>query len=84
MSYSQTHRDYVPDAETAIKIAVAVWEPIYGKEKLEKDKPFHADLRDDIWGVSGTGTSHTLRGGGMVQAEISKSDGKILKIYLAR
>ena len=26
---------YVPDAETAIAIAVAVWNPIYGKDKIE-------------------------------------------------
>ena len=30
---------YVPDEATAIAIAVAVWNPIYGKEKIQKQKP---------------------------------------------
>jgi hypothetical protein len=29
---------YVPDAATAIKIAVAVWEPIYGQECHHRPK----------------------------------------------
>ncbi len=29
---------YVPDEKTAIKIAVAVWSPIYGKENIEVEK----------------------------------------------
>ena len=51
-----THKDYVPDEVTAIKIAEAVWLPIYGKEILEKQKPFKAVLvQDSIWCVSGFG-----------------------------
>jgi hypothetical protein len=30
---------YVPDDVTAIKIAVAVWEPIYGKKQIADEKP---------------------------------------------
>ncbi len=31
---------YVPDQATAIGIAVAIWSPIYGKEQIEKEKPY--------------------------------------------
>ena len=40
---------FVPDAHTAIRIAEAVWIPIYGEQKLKKEKPFHAQYRDDHW-----------------------------------
>jgi hypothetical protein len=29
---------YVPNAETAIRIALAVWEPIYGKKQIDSEK----------------------------------------------
>ena len=31
---------YVPDAKTAIRIAEAVWLPIYGKKVLDDEKPY--------------------------------------------
>ena len=69
---------YVPNAETAIKIAEAVWLPIYGDE-IYKYKPFKADLiQDTIWKVYGT--VYTDKGGSPI-AEIQKSDCKILSIY---
>jgi hypothetical protein len=69
---------YVPNAETAIKIAVAVWTPIYGKENIEKQKPYQATLRNGIWYV--TGTLHNYTRGGVAEAEISKDDGRIIRI----
>ena len=44
----------VPDEETAIRIAEAVWLPIYGND-IYNSKPFHAKLiSDSIWVVEGT------------------------------
>jgi hypothetical protein len=71
-------RGYVPDEATAIKIAIAVWEPIYGADKIAAEKPFHATLRNGVWTVGGTlpkGYS-----GGTAIAEISKDDGRIIRI----
>ena len=45
---------YVADAATAIKIAIAFWEPIYGRENVAKNKPFHAKLKNGIWIVDGS------------------------------
>jgi hypothetical protein len=69
---------YVPDAVTAIKIAVAVWEPIYGREQIAAEKPYKAILQDGVWIVEGS----LPRGmaGGVAVAEISKYDGKILRV----
>ena len=67
---------YVPDAKTAIKIAVAVWEPIYGEKQIAKEKPYKATLTNGVWVVEGT--LHGASKGGVAVAEVSKSDAKIL------
>lgn len=67
---------FVPDVQTAIKIAEAVWLPIYG-ERIYGEKPFNAELIDGVWSVRGT--LHTTHGG-VAEIEINKSDGKILRV----
>lgn len=69
---------YVPNAETAIKVALAVWEPIYGKEHIEKQKPHKAELKDGIWHVSGSLPEGTR--GGTAMAEIAKEDARVLRV----
>ena len=73
---------YVPDEVTAIKIAVAVWEPIYGAAAIAKEKPYHATLHGRIWTVTGS----LPRGatGGVALAEMSKEDGRITHISHGR
>ena len=74
---------YVPDAATAIKIAVAVWEPIYGSEAIGKQKPYRARLKDGVWIVEGTLSPPTDLGGYAV-AEIAQDDGRILRVTHGR
>ena len=73
---------YVQDEKTAIAIAVAVWIPIYGEERIEKQKPYIAELRDGVWYVSGTFHQPLFGGmkGGVAEAEISKDDGRVLRV----
>jgi hypothetical protein len=70
---------FVPDERTAIAIAVAVWTPIYGDEKIQKEKPFKAKLKDSVWYVNGT-LANGFNKGGVAEAEISKDDARILRI----
>jgi len=72
--------NYVPDKETAIKIAEAIWLPIYGK-KIYSEKPFEAtlDKKAKIWIVHGTLSANAV--GGVAYIEIQKSDCKILNVY---
>jgi len=73
-----TEIDYVPDEETAKKIAEAIWLPIYG-EKIYSEKPYVASLMgDSVWVVKGS-LSENKRGG-VAYIEIQKSDCKILKV----
>jgi hypothetical protein len=70
--------NYVPNEETAIKIAEAIWYPIYGKDILDK-KPYVAKLIDNkIWVVRRTMPDDYI--GGVPYIEIQKSDCKILKV----
>jgi hypothetical protein len=67
----------VPDGITAIKIAEAIWLPIYGTE-IYNYKPFKAKLiNGKIWRVDGT--VHTDFGGSPI-AEIQKKDCKVLLV----
>jgi len=69
---------YVPNAETAIRIAEAVWLPIYG-ERITEKKPSNATLENGIWTVEGTLPPKYTKGGVPV-AEISKETGEVLRI----
>jgi|SRR5580698_5517743 hypothetical protein len=69
---------YVSDAETAIKIAVAVWSPIYGEKQIASEKPYNAVLTNGVWIVQGSLSKGFV--GGVAVAEIAKDDGKILRI----
>ena len=42
---------FVPNPATAIKIAEAVLIPVYGKEKIESDRPFKAKLEGGAWTI---------------------------------
>lgn len=71
--------DFVPDKETAIKIAIAVWLPIYGKD-IKHEKPYVAILKEDgVWEVKGS-LGKRWKFGGVAYAYIRKKDGKILKV----
>jgi hypothetical protein len=72
----------VPDPATAIAIAVAVWEPIYGKKDLAEEAPYRATLKDGRWTV--TGTLPKGRVGGTATAVIDKMNGRIIAIFHAK
>jgi len=73
---------YVPNAETAIRIALAVWEPIYGKKPIDSEKPYRATLKNGVWTVEGSLPPGWR--GGVAIAEISASDGTILRVSHGR
>jgi hypothetical protein len=68
---------YVPDAETAMKIAEAVWLPNYGAAVLDM-RPWRARLENDVWVVEGS--LPRPMPGGVPIAKISKRTGEILRV----
>jgi len=69
---------FVPNEATAIRIAEAVWEPIYGRDDLQRHLPTRAVLTDGVWTVRGTLPPGVW--GGTAVAEIRKKDGCILRV----
>ena len=69
---------FVPTANTAIVIAEAVLEPIYGKAQIEGERPLQAHLSGEIWIVTGTLKSGGI--GGVAMVRISKKTGTILSV----
>ena len=77
VSYSPPN-GFIPDGATATRIAEAVWIPIWGEESVRAEKPFIATLDGDVWTVKGTLRAGAV--GGVAEAEISKRDGRILRV----
>ena len=69
---------YVPNKDVAIAIAVAVWEPIYGKDHIADEKPYRTTLAEGVWTVRGS-LPEGMKGG-VALAEISKTDGRIIRV----
>lgn len=69
----------VPDEETAIKIAEAIWYPIYG-DAIEESRPFEATYieKEKAWSVRGYLPENMV--GGVPEILIRKQDGKILYV----
>jgi NTF2 fold immunity protein of polymorphic toxin system component len=78
---------FVPDSLTAVRIAEAVLRPIYSAEVLDRERPFQATLSGGTWTVEGT-MPHAPSGkdyvGGVAVVEISKTDGRILRVSHGR
>src|ERR1051326_2270308 len=73
---------YVPDAATAIRIAVTVWEPLYGKEQVAGELRCHATIASCVWHVRASLPLGVA--GGVAEADIRRSDGKVLRIMHGR
>jgi hypothetical protein len=68
----------VPDSETAGNWAILVLSKIYGKDTIEKEKPFTALFKDGYWIVYGyLPDGYT---GGVAEIVIRKSNGEIMNI----
>jgi hypothetical protein len=74
-----TANGYIPDKETAIKIAKAIWIPIYGKKELFL-LSYDVKLENGIWIIEGYNYLQILfniNGGGPL-IKIEKNTGRIL------
>ena len=81
VSYIPPH-GFVASAETAIKIAQAVLEPIYGAEQIRRQLPLTAVLDKEAWIVQGSLPTGTR--GGVALIEIAKRDGRIIRVTHGR
>jgi len=66
----------VPDAETAQRIAEAVWIPLFGEEAVASQKPFNTELHFNIWIVTGSAPPETAMYIFMLQ-----TDGRVFSVH---
>ena len=69
----------IPDEVTAVKVAEAVFLPIFGQGEVTKFLPYHAQFKDGVWTVYGTLKPNSR--GGTPQLTILKKDGKITEVW---
>jgi NTF2 fold immunity protein of polymorphic toxin system component len=83
---------FVPDSVTAVRVAVAVWTPMYGERSVMARQPFVAKLNDSVWTVSAKlsgprGPILVLDGkpfvelhGAPLVAKIARRDARVLEV----
>ena len=69
----------VPDKETAIKIAKAIWTPVYGENVVQSSRMFDAVQNNGIWTVTAKFSSGKLQEG-TAMMDISQEDGRVSRI----
>jgi hypothetical protein len=72
----------VADSATAVAIAEAVLVPVYGRARIDAQKPLIAELRGETWVVTGQLPPSTA--GGVALVEIDKRAGCILRMSHGR
>jgi hypothetical protein len=72
---------FVPTAKVAVTIAEAVLVPVYGKQQIDSERPFKAELSRGVWDVTGTVACNppgSICPGGAAEVKISRKTGEIL------
>jgi hypothetical protein len=72
----------VADSLTATRVAEAILIPIWGADEIAGQKPLVAKLRKGVWIVIGAPADSTV--GGLVELEILKKDGRILRTWFSK
>jgi hypothetical protein len=72
----QPKSGYVPDSVTAIAIARAVLIPMYSRKTIKDEEPLRAELKGNVWTV--TGTLKPNCNGGTAILQLHKDDAAIL------
>lgn len=76
---SRARNIVVPDSQTAIRIAKAVWAPVYGEAVVQAGKNYDAVLNNGIWTVTAKFLAGAMDQGTAIM-DISQEDGRISKI----
>jgi hypothetical protein len=71
----QPKNGFIPDEQTAIKVAEAILSPIYGEKEITSERPFHATLHQGIWTVEGSLPAGW--DGGVASIRIDKNSGTV-------
>jgi hypothetical protein len=75
-------KGFVADSITAVRVAEAVLIPIWGDQDIAEQRPLAARLRNGVWIIRGNPPKGTV--GGVVELEIAKRDGRILRTWFSK
>jgi hypothetical protein len=68
----------IPTAEVAIAVHDAIASAAYGRDLIQKERPFHAVRVGEFWFVTGTMPEGAL--GGVASTVIRASNGEVLRL----
>lgn len=66
---------FIPDRDTAIRVAKAILIPVYGEKTVGSEEPLSAALDGDVWTVKGAAHPYPS---GNAEIKLSKSEGTVL------
>ena len=69
---------FVPKQKTAIRIARAIWDPIFGPEAYSGHLPMKVRLKNGVWFITGSLPRGAV--GGVPSARIRRRDGAVLGV----
>lgn len=69
----------IPDSSTAIKVSVVILSKIYGRKRIESEKPFTAILKGGYWIVYGSLPEHPDVMG-VAEIVIKKKNGEVINV----
>jgi hypothetical protein len=66
---------FIPDRDTAIRVAKAILIPVYGEKTVDSEEPLSVALDGDVWTVKGAVRPYPS---GNAEIKLSKSEGTVL------
>ncbi|MDD2479403.1 MAG: NTF2 fold immunity protein [Victivallaceae bacterium] len=69
---------FLASSDTALKVARVYLEPIYGYERIKRQEPFYAIIKNNLWIIQGT-----VPEGGIVQPIkiiLERSSGRVVSV----
>ncbi|HOV98329.1 MAG TPA: NTF2 fold immunity protein [Bacteroidota bacterium] len=69
----------IPDSITAVEIAIIILSRVYGKDVIERERPFTAVERNGYWVVYGSLPRDSFWGG-VAEIVVRKKNGEIINI----
>lgn len=76
---AQPSNGLVPTQEVAIQIAEAVLVPLYGAERIRRQRPFKVNLSEGLWTVEGS-YPEANKPTGIALVQLRQEDGQLLKV----
>ena len=70
----------IRDRKTAIKVAESILMSVYGRERVEREQPFIAELDDGNWYVYPKSNKRPIVFGGGFHITLSQKDARVIEI----